>query len=168
MTARLSRVCATNLRDACIAAYSTVAEAPSPTPSPVIHHDGIVPTIDAGDLLIVQVTSITSAFQGPPELCAIVPQVNLTATVTRCVPNLTSFGRVADHERLSDGALGLADDASTLWEGVTAACRAGTLWAGFVDLSCADTTFRDARPGAGGGIGWFSWAVSVKVTAPLR
>lgn len=158
--ALLGRTLAENLRDACLAAYDDLADAPS-KPTGVIHHDGPAPTIDCGDLLVVQLASLTSAFQGPVEACAIVPQFTFVVTVTRCIPNLDDWGRVAEHDDLTDAALSLADDASVLQAGVTARCAAGTLWAGVSDIGCRDTQFRDMRPGASGGIGWWTWTVLV-------
>lgn len=156
-----------DLANACVAAYSLIADAPLPVPTVVIPPSGVAPVLDCGNLLVVNCTQVTSAFQGPPEACAIVMQANLAVTVTRCIVNLTDFGKPAGRTELTDDGLGLADDVSTLFYGVTAACRAGTLWSGFAELSCADTSFRAFRPGASGGIGWFTWDIVVNVTAPL-
>jgi hypothetical protein len=153
-----------NLRDAAVSAYTDIADAPQPTPVGVIHPDGTVPTIDCGDLLIVGLTSVTSAFQGPPEACALVLQVNLALTVTRCVPNLDSWGNPAEDTTLEDSALELAGDVSTVWHGITGRCAQNRLWEGYSTLTCADTTFRDMRAGIGGNIAWFTWPISVRVT----
>lgn len=155
-----------NLRDACLNAY-TIPGAPLPVPSPVIAPNGPSPTIDCADLLIVQCVDVTSAFQGPPEACALVMKCSLQVTVTRCVPNLDSFGRPKDRAELTAAGESLADDASTLWAGVTGQCVAGTLWSGFYELGCQDTSFRDMRPASQGGIGWWTWSIVVTVAAPL-
>lgn len=155
-----------NLGAAAVAAYSAEG-APLPVPTLVIPPAGAAPVIDCGDLLLVTTTSVTSAFIGPPERCAIVMQANLAVTVTRCIPNLKPSGNVADNDELTIASLSLADDISTLFYGVTTACRNGTLWAGFLDLDCSSTHFRDARPGASGGIGWFTWAIGVDVASSL-
>ena len=165
--ARTLRTLLQNLGDACVNSYSLIADAPIPVPSLVIPPSGPAVPVDCGDLLIVACTSVTSAFQGPPEACAIVMQANLSVTVTRCVPNLTDFGHVANRTLLTDAALSLADDVSTLFYGVTGQCRAGTLWTGFAELGCESTRFRDFRPGAGGDIAWFTWNVSIDLTSPL-
>lgn len=156
-----------NLGDACVAAYGTVTGAPLPVPALVIPPSGSSVVVDCGDLLIVRAASVSSAFQGPPEKCALVMVANLEVTVTRCIPNLTDWGHPATQAELTAAGLSLADDVSTLWYGVAQACQAGTLWAGFADLGCADTQFRAWTPGASGGIGWWSWQVSVNVTGPL-
>lgn len=161
------RVLLENLGAACINAYATVAGAPLEVPDLVIPPTGPAPVTDCGNLLIVNMTSLTSAFQGPPENCAIVPQANLAVTVTRCIANLDAWGKPAGREALTADALSLADDVSTLWYGVTNACRAGTLWAGFQELGCQDTKFRDFRPGASGGIGWFTWSLSVDLSTAI-
>lgn len=165
--AKTLRTLLCNLGDACIGAYSTVPGAPLEVPDLVIPPTGPAPVIDCGNLLIVACTSVTSAFQGPAENCALVLQANLSVTVTRCVSNLDNWGRPADRTAMTKDALGLADDVSTLWYGVAGACKAGTLWTGFTELGCEDTIFRDMRPGAGGGIAWYTWAITVDLSAAI-
>lgn len=154
-----------DLLASCLEAYDAAGS--PPVPAGLLHHDGPAPTIDCGDLLIVQLVSLTSAFQGPPEACAIVPRFTYSVTVTRCIPNLNDWGSVAGDAELTAAAVALADDAMTLWAGVTADCKAGTLWVSVPSLECADTQFRDMRPGAQGGIGWWTWTVVVAATANL-
>lgn len=156
-----------NLADACLTSYASITDAPLPVPAVVIPPSGPVPVIDCGDLLIVQCVSVTSAFQGPPEACAIVMQANLTVTVTRCIPNLTDWGVPASQAALTASGRSLARDVATLFYGLTGQCRAGLLWSGFRELGCADTAFREFRPGASGGVGWFTWNIAVKVTSDL-
>lgn len=156
-----------NLGDACVAAYGSIASAPLPVPALVIQPAGTLAITDCGDLLIVRAASIATAFQGSPQQCALVMVANLEVTVTRCIPNLTDWGAAASQAELTAAALALADDVSTLWYGLAGACRAGTLWAGFADLGCADTSFGPARPGGSGGVGFWTFPVSVNVTANL-
>jgi hypothetical protein len=156
-----------DLADGALAAWSDITDAPLPVPQLVIHHDGPAPTIDAGDLLIVMATSLTSSFQGSMEDCAVALHVGLAVTITRNVPNLALAGGFADLSEYSTAALGLAADASTLWHGLIGRCQAGTLWSRFAALSCGDTKWRDMRPGVGGGVGWWTLPVTVDALAPL-
>jgi hypothetical protein len=157
----------TNLRDAALASYATVADAPLPVPTPVLHHDGPAPTIDLPDLLVIMATNLTSAFQGTGEECAVALQVGLSVTVTRKVANLAEAGGLRQLDDYSQSTLTLAGDASTLWFGLTQAWQAGTLWQGFSGLSCGDTKWRDMRPGVGGGLGWWTFPLTVNVVASL-
>lgn len=156
-----------DLGDACVNSYLSIADSPKPVPSLVIPPMGVLPVLDCGNLLVVGVTSVTSAFQGLPERCALVMQANLSVTVTRCVENLTDFGRPATQAALTTDGLLLANDASTLFYGVTGQCRDGLLWKSFTDLGCESTRFRDMRPGASGGIGWLTWSLSVDLATSL-
>lgn len=156
-----------NLGDACVAAYGSITDAPLPVPALVVQPAGTAAVTDCGDLLIVRASSIATAFTGPPAQCALVMVANLEVTVTRCIPNLTDWGSSATQADLTASALALADDMSTLWYGLAAACRAGTLWAGFADLGCEDTSFGPARPGASGDIGFWTFPVSVTVGSGL-
>lgn len=167
LSALVIRALLTDLRDASIAAYTNVPNAPLPIPTPCVPPSGQAPVIDCPDLLLVNCTGITSAFQGPPELCAIVLQAQLQVTVTRCIPNLTNQGKAAPKVDQTVAALSLADDATTLFLGLVTACQNGTLWGSFVNLGCGDTQFRAGRPGAGGGIGWWSLPVTVNMTGTL-
>lgn len=157
----------TNLGAACVAAYGSIASAPLPVPSLVVQPAGTLAVTDCGDLLIVRAASIATAFTGSPQQCALVMVANLEATVTRCIPNLTDWGSAAAQADLTAAALALADDVSTLWYGLAGACRAGTLWAGFTDIGCEETTFGPARPGASGDIGFWTLPVSVTVGSGL-
>jgi len=157
----------TDWRDAAIAAYSNVSDAPLPIPTPNVPPTGQSPVIDCGDLLLVNCTGITSAFQGPPENCAIVMQVNASVTVTRCIPNLTNQGKPAPKIDQTVSALSLADDLTTVWIGLVHACQSGTLWNSFDGIGCGDTKFRNAIPGASGGVGWWTIPVQVNITRPL-
>lgn len=161
-SANVVRALLSNLRDAALNAYDTVSGAPLPKPLPVVPPTGPAVPIDCGGLLVVQCASITSAFQGPAEMCAIVMKANLAVTVTRCIPNLDNYGRLAEAQTLTAAGLALGDDLSTLWSGLTSACAANTLWSSFPLMKCGDTVFRDAVPGAGGGIAW--WKIPVTAT----
>lgn len=163
----LLRTLLEDLGDACVNSYLSITESPKPVPSLIIPPSGPLPVLDCGGLLVVAVQSVTSAFQGPSEKCALVMQANLTVTVTRCISNLTDFGRPATQTALTTDGLLLAEDVSTLWYGLSEQCRLGTLWKSFTDLGCDSTRFREMRPGASGGIGWFQWAISVDFTSPL-
>lgn len=167
VSALIVRAVLTDLRDAAIAAYSNVSDAPLPIPTPNVPPTGQSVVIDCGDLLLVNCTGLTSAFQGPSEMCAIVMQVNANVTVTRCIPNLTNQGKPAPKVDQTVAALSLADDLTTVWLGLVHACQAGTLWGSFDGLGCGDTVFRNATPGASGGIGWFTIPVQVRITRPL-
>lgn len=156
-----------DLADGCINSYRSIADSPKPVPSPVIPPMGTLATLDCGNLLVVGATSVTSAFQGPGERCAIAMQANLSVTVTRCVENLTDFGRPATQAALTEDGLLLAQDVSTLWYGLTGQCQQGLLWKSFADLDCGSTRFRDMRPGASGGIAWFTWQISVDLATSL-
>lgn len=164
--AKVLRTVATNLGDAAIASYS-LADSPRPIPSLVIPPTGFLPVVDCPDLLIVSALAGQATMQGSPAQCAIVMRANLSVTVTRCVANLTDIGTPASRTALTADALSLADDVSTIFYGLTGACRNGTLWSGFDDLGCADTTFGDWRPGASGGIGWFTLSLGLNVSAAL-
>lgn len=166
-SALIVRAVLTDLRDAAIAAYGNVADAPLPVPTPRVPPSGQSVVTDCGDLLLVNCTGITSAFQGPPEQCAIVMQVNASVTVTRCIPNLTNQGRPAPNATQTAAALSLADDLTTVYLGLVTACQAGTLWGSFDGLGCGDTKFRNGVPGASGGIGWWTVPVQVNLTRPL-
>lgn len=163
----LLRTLMEDLGDACVNSYLSIGDAPLPVPSLVIPPSGPAPVISCGNLLIVSVASITSSFQGPPENCALVMQANLQVTVSRCVANITDWGQSASQTDLTTDGLLLAQDVSTLWYGLAEQCRLGLLWKSFGDLSCQSTRFRDMRPGASGGIAWFTWQVSVDLTSPL-
>lgn len=157
-----------DLADGCVNSYLSITDSPKPVPSPLIPPSGILVPIDCGNLLIVACTSVTSAFQGPPERCALVMQANLSVTVTRCVENLTDFGRPATQAALTEDGLLLAQDVSTLWYGLTGQCQQNLLWKSFADLDCGSTRFRDMRPGASGGIAWFTWQISVDLATSLK
>lgn len=163
--AKTVRTLLQNLGDAAVASYSSVADSPRPIPALVIQQTNGQPVTDCRDTLIANAVSVVPMVVGDP--CALVMQANLAVTVVRCIPNLTDAGNAADAADQDVAALSLTDDLSTLWYGLTAACRAGTLWPGFVELSCADTTFTGTRPGASGGLGWWTLAIRVNVTAPL-
>lgn len=156
-----------DLADGCINSYLSIDDSPKPVPSPVIPPTGILPVVDCGNLLIVACPSVTSAFQGPVERCALVMQANLTVTVSRCVANLTDWGHPASQSELTADGLLLAQDVSTLWYGLTGQCRQGLLWKSFADLDCSSTRFRDMRPGASGGIAWVTWQISVDLATSL-
>lgn len=164
--AKVLRTVATNLGDAAVGSYS-LAGAPTPIPTLVIPPSGFLPVVDCGDLLIVSPLLGQAVMQGPPAQCAIVMRANLSVTVTRCVANLTDIGTPASQTELTADALSLADDVSTIFYGLTGACRNGTLWKGFDGLGCADTTFGDWRPGASGGIGWFTLNIGLNISAAL-
>lgn len=156
-----------DLADGCVNSYLSIDGSPRPVPSVVIPPSGPAQTLDCGDLLIVSFVNVTSAFQGTSERCAVVMQANLQITVTRCVENLTDWGRPASQTALSSDGLLLSEDVATLWYGLSEQCRLGLLWKSFVDLGCDGTRFREMRPGASGGIAWFTWAVSVDMGSPL-
>ncbi len=159
----------TDLRDAAASAYdSPDPSIPVPVPTAVIRHEGPATTVDKPNLLVASLVSLGLAFAGPPEQCATVLRPTLNLTVTRNLPNHDQQGNTAPEDDLLFAGLSLAADISLLWYTLTTACRAGNLWSSFLELDCADTHFGDARPGASGGIGWWTFPITVAVTAPLR
>lgn len=165
--ARIVPALLADLKVAVSECYSTADPNVPEPPAIEIRQDGQTATIDADEILVVMVTGLQTAFIGSVEQCAFVLKVQMSVTVSRFMPNLDAQGIPDVAEAREAAALKLAADAGVLWYGLHDQCQQNRLWRSFAELNCADTTWQDARTGAGGDRAWITFPLSTAITAPL-
>lgn len=95
--------------------------------------------------------------------CATVGIVTLDLAIVRCVPTVDDQGRPPDADALTDSAVGLASDASVLWDLIAEGRQDGTLFGSFDGIVCSSVTVTQARADTPSG-GLAGWTFPVRVT----
>lgn len=153
--ARVLRTLATDLLDVAAAAYDNVANAPTKPARRLVRATN-PPHLRCEDgILAVSTTLIGTDVATDVNRCARRSRVGFAVEVVRCHPTIDDAGPAsADDEQTA--ALGLLDDAWTIWSWLLDRWAAGALFASAPNIGCELVSFGDGfvvGP-SGGVVGW--------------